>query len=260
MAKASKPQPEPKKTPPLNPIDKLRVEWVGLLEWSIKNKLSDTDIAFSTHIPVEDVRKSKKAMGIGPRDRLEEVGLDEGTLRRIYVVDGWTLEQIAFKYNCGLATVRRGMMRWSIPIQSSGARKQVKIEDIKIMVDAGKDCIQIANELKVSKASVMRVVRQQLDMDTMTHLLWLDGITEEQLAKRLGVPVDPLKRFIKTKMGMARVYWSLASERRPNYLKELYSTDKHGRKYTVAEIAKMFHLDVRRLSKFLGVGEGAGKK
>lgn len=253
MSKDSKASPAssaPKKTP-LTPIDKIHLDFVGLMEGAVRLGLVDSDIAYAINMPVDAVRRCKKALGIGPKDRLEEVGLDEGKLRRLYVAAGMTMEAIAIQNGCGVATVRRGLIKNGIPVQSAGKRKQVKVDDIRKMAEQGLSCDAIADGLKVSKASVQRVVRDQLDANEMNHLLWLDGVTEDDLAKRMGVPLEPVKKFIRAKMSMPNVYWSLRAEQRPKYLKELYETSKHGRKYTVPEIARMFGIELDRLEKFL---------
>ena len=245
------PSPSTSKKPPLTPIDKIHVGFVGLMEEAVRLGLVDSDIAYAINMPVEAVRRCKKAIGIGPKDRLEECGLDKDKLRRMYVGGGMTMEQIAIQCECGVATVRRGLIKHGIPVQSAGKRKQVKLDEVRKMSEQGLDCDAIADSLKVSKASVQRVVRDQLDANEMNHLLWLDGITEEELARRMGVPLGPVRKFIRSKMSMPNVYWSLKDNQRPKYLKELYETTKHSRKYTIPEIARMFGLELDRLEKFL---------
>lgn len=244
-----------KQASPLNAIDKLGVDFVGLLERAVADGLCDTDIAFAMKLPVEAIRSCKRAHNIGPKDRLEEVGLTEPVLRKLYCTDGLTMEEIAIKHGCGVATIRRGLLKYKIPIQSSGKRKQLRIEEIRTLSEQGLGCDQIADKLRVSKTSVQRVVRQQFDAFELNHILWLEGASDETIARRLGVPADAVKKFVRTKMAMVPIFWALTPEQRPVYIREMAETTKQGRRYTVEEISRMFGLDADRIKKFLSGGK-----
>ena len=156
------------------------------------------------------IRYRCKQYGIKRRPRMKEIkGLNKSTLKRLYLKEGRSINEIAKMFPCSYGTIELRCRKYGIPLRSRWIKELTKALLQKLYVKEGKTIREIAEILDCSREVVRIRCKQfgiplrnpgskknEIDESTLHRLYIKDGKSATEIAKIFGCAVSTISKRV----------------------------------------------------------------